>query len=325
MSTTFSENNQERPEFAHWLRTGRRLRTSDTEIEFKFNPWHDPDDGRFTHAGTGNHFGPGSVQSADRRADRGGKVAENRRREVASRSPVTKAGEFVGGFRRGLYDTGKETVADLYEIATTNPVTTGRNFVEGFARSIDAAIAADDTPARVQIRRAQDAVANASARDLGYATGKVAGNVGLAAVPGASAIKISGVRKLRAIRPRETFDPPKIIWRKETLKDGPAKDYNDTAKGARPNQAPALVRTMPDGAQRLVKFDGIDADYPIDRKLKVVDSPRARAQMIRQSDALSQNRSIGIWEVPDEKQKKAFIRMRNKTNVKNINVRIVKP
>jgi filamentous hemagglutinin len=41
-----------------------------------------------------------------------------------------------------------------------------------------------------------------------------------------------------------------------------ARDYNDSATGARSNpatqsgQAPALERTMPDGSTRLVKFDG---------------------------------------------------------------------
>lgn len=28
-------------------------------IRFKFNPWHDPDNGRFTFAGTGSYFGRG--------------------------------------------------------------------------------------------------------------------------------------------------------------------------------------------------------------------------------------------------------------------------
>lgn len=43
--------------FQTWLRTGRR--TAPGGIEFKFNPWHDPDDGRFTFAGTGRYFPQG--------------------------------------------------------------------------------------------------------------------------------------------------------------------------------------------------------------------------------------------------------------------------
>lgn len=42
--------------FEVYLRTGRRFRS----LEVKFNPWHDPDDGRFTFAGTGHYFPRGS-------------------------------------------------------------------------------------------------------------------------------------------------------------------------------------------------------------------------------------------------------------------------
>ena len=43
--------------FEIYLRTGRRVKG----IEVKFNPWHDPDNGRFTFAGTGRYF-PGGGQ-----------------------------------------------------------------------------------------------------------------------------------------------------------------------------------------------------------------------------------------------------------------------
>jgi len=38
------------------LRTGRRVAAG---VEVKFNPWHDPEDGRFTFAGTGVYFASG--------------------------------------------------------------------------------------------------------------------------------------------------------------------------------------------------------------------------------------------------------------------------
>jgi hypothetical protein len=46
--------------FPMWLRTGRlpSIRNGDA-IERKFNPWHDPEDGRFTFAGTGRYHGGG--------------------------------------------------------------------------------------------------------------------------------------------------------------------------------------------------------------------------------------------------------------------------
>ncbi len=47
--------------FRFWLRTGRwPLVRNDEGMEFKFNPWHDSKDGRFTFANTGNYFPRGS-------------------------------------------------------------------------------------------------------------------------------------------------------------------------------------------------------------------------------------------------------------------------
>lgn len=68
--------------FSMWLRTGRLpgwLKLG--RAEFKFNPWHDPDDGRFTFAGSGRYFAPGSGGTA-----RGNTAAhtDRRRRRTAS-------------------------------------------------------------------------------------------------------------------------------------------------------------------------------------------------------------------------------------------------
>ena len=41
--------------FEYWLRTGRR-----TSIQYKFNGWHDPEDGKFTFKGSGNFYAQGS-------------------------------------------------------------------------------------------------------------------------------------------------------------------------------------------------------------------------------------------------------------------------
>ena len=42
--------------FEIWVRWGRIVNEPE-EIETKFNPWHDPNDGRFTFAGQGSYFG----------------------------------------------------------------------------------------------------------------------------------------------------------------------------------------------------------------------------------------------------------------------------
>ena len=175
--------------------------------------------------------------------------------------------------------------------------------------------------------RAVNAVARASAHDLGRAAGSTIGNVALTVAPGTTLSKVSSLRRLRAVASREiVYDPPKIGWTKENLgRDTPAKLYNDAATGARPNQAPTLMRTMPDGSKRPVKFDGIQGDYVIDRKWKVVDAPRARIQLLRQSEVLAQHRLIGIWEVPTSPQKIKAIKLLKKMNVTNIKVRVAKP
>jgi len=51
----------QRAAFQFWLRTGR---VPTPPVEYKFNGWHDPDDGRFTYVGAGRYFPPGSSSAA---------------------------------------------------------------------------------------------------------------------------------------------------------------------------------------------------------------------------------------------------------------------
>jgi hypothetical protein len=49
-----------RSQFEFYLRTGRRIEAeARLQPSFKFNPWHDPDDGRFTFRNGGRYYGPG--------------------------------------------------------------------------------------------------------------------------------------------------------------------------------------------------------------------------------------------------------------------------
>jgi hypothetical protein len=73
--------------FDFYLRTGRSL-PSAAKLETKFNPWHDPDDGRFTFAGQGRRFG-GTV----------GKSRHTARGRFGSRG-----GSFGGGGAGGSWD-----------------------------------------------------------------------------------------------------------------------------------------------------------------------------------------------------------------------------
>jgi hypothetical protein len=345
--------------FSHWLRTGSLPTALSPEgVELKFNPWHDPEDGRFTFAGTGSHYGwsgadpTGEPSMDDRGKSRaarpsksealraGTRIYDGRRRtepgpsgghpqsDAASRrgSPPNPVAEFVSGVGEGLYDVGKETVTGVHAALTTNPVMTIRNAGGGIAGMIDTAIAAESTPARIQVSRAAEAVANASARDIGRATGTVAGNVALAVAPGAALSKVSALRSLRLVRPRITYAPPQIGWVKEVVRsEKPWKAYNDSATGSRAGQAPTLMRTMADGSKRPVKFDGVQGDYVIDRKWSVRDMPHARAQILRQSEVLAQHRLIGIWEVPTSAQRTKALKLLKKMNVTNIKVKVAKP
>ncbi len=67
------------------MRTGRWPDPDATAaIERKFNPWHDPDDGRFTSAGQGRHYGSGGGGSSTAR-------------KPSSRSRTRTGGRLFGG------------------------------------------------------------------------------------------------------------------------------------------------------------------------------------------------------------------------------------
>jgi len=233
---------------------------------------------------------------------------------------------FAGGVGEGLGQVARDSAAGMRSMLTTNPITTIRNAASGVAGMIDTAIAAKARPAHVQIARAADAVSGASARDVGRAAGAVIANTAMVAAPGVGAGRVSALRGFRQARLRPSYDPPTIGWVKETLRSERAwKVYNDSAVGARPGQAPTLMRTMPDGSRRPVTFDGIQGGYGIDRKYKVVDAPHARAQLLRQSDVLSQHQLIGTWEVTSPLQKAKAHKLLKKMNVRNIKVQVVKP
>lgn len=355
---------ERRRAFSVWLRTGRwPTATIADNVEVKFNPWHDPADGRFTFAGGGRNYGRGGAKPI---GDAGGHQSQISRRSrplgannSAKAEPVRSRGaavttnnasglgltamppapkqtlrgtkpsptaEFFGGAGEGLYRLGKETVAGGYSLLTTNPITTVSNAAIGVAETIDSVLVAENTPTLVHVARAVAAVQQASPRDLGRATGSIVGKVGLAAVPVATLAKLSALSRLRAVKALVPYEPPQIGWAKETLtSDKPWKVYNDTATGARPGQAPTLTRTLQDGSTRPVKFDGVQGETLIDRKWSVSSRPRAKAQTLRQAEVLSQHRLPGVWEVPDKKQLFAARKMLKKLNITNIKVRIVKP
>lgn len=367
--------------FSYWLRTGRRVASpKDRDVEHKFNPWHDPRDGKFTFAGAGRYAAGGSRAStppvgrhvpkieyaedfsrppvaslAEADAWRARELAKYRgdkdaaaaiqaryqryrqafapRSDEALQSVASRTADFARGVGDGVFDTAKGTATGLYALATTNPLTTARKVGRGIAEAIDSAIAAEDVPASIQIGRTANSIANASAYDIGHAVGAVGGNVGLTVGPGALAGKIAragrraGVAESLATAERGA---PEVTWVDESngLKN-PAKDYNDSATGARSNvetrrgQAPALKRAMSDGTTRFVKFDGVDGRAMIDRKWSIARSRKAKDQALRQSDVLKQHGLIGIWEVPTEFERRQAMKLLENLEISNIKVRVI--
>lgn len=217
--------------FPIWLRTGKLPSPQkDDAIECKFNPWHDPEDGRFTFAGSGNYHGANAFQRAShaqgtsgRRNTRDTQPAGAHKSKMRRTEKPNPAVEFVSGVGEGVSDVAKGAIASAHSMLTTNPVTTVRNAGLGIASMIDTAIAAEGTPARVQVSRVADTAANASARDIGRVTGSIAGNVALAVAPGAALNKVSALRRLRTAAPLATYEPPQVGWVKENL--GPDKAW----------------------------------------------------------------------------------------------------
>lgn len=123
----------------------------------------------------------------------------------------------------------------------------------------------------------------------------------------------------------------KVKWVDENAGMSPrARDYNDSATGARSNpatrsgQAPALERTMPDGSTRLVKFDGVDGNVLVDRKISVVTTSKSKNQALRQSEVLSQNGLTARWEVPTQAQATRAQKMFDELGIKNISIKVIR-
>jgi hypothetical protein len=80
--------------FSWWLRTGRlRPAVSPDGIELKFNPWHDPADGRFTFAGAGRLYGTSGADATSAAGSRtsartGAAPASGGPQQVADRDTV---------------------------------------------------------------------------------------------------------------------------------------------------------------------------------------------------------------------------------------------
>lgn len=84
---------ERRRAFSVWLRTGRLPAVkANGDVELKFNPWHDPADGRFTFAGAGHSYGQnGGVATARGAWPRQTEPSANHPRPHPASPPKAKA------------------------------------------------------------------------------------------------------------------------------------------------------------------------------------------------------------------------------------------
>lgn len=331
--------NVDRKAFSYWLRTGRLPAVrSAAGLELKFNPWHDPEDGRFTFANTGDYHPRGSGGGAKARRPRAGPTPKS---QPSSDDLVITAQRQTVGDIEALSDQE----FDAFERATKERRWTERREnaeIHEYVRlkkAVEARRAREKAGERDWEQQGRDFAFLYGQEMAMQAVGGAAGRFVIAPAVRAAAPRIERVvrpqayaRKLAERMPRPA--PTRPLWVDENASMGErARLYNDAAPGVRRNpvtgrqQAPSLYRTTEDGKRRLVRFDGFEDDaYPvyIDRKTSIRFTAKAKDQALRQSVALRQNHASGRWDVPDEKTKREAMKLLRKLNIDNIGVKVVK-
>ncbi|WP_371189180.1 hypothetical protein [Enterobacter sp. KBR-315C3_2022] len=157
-----------------------------------------------------------------------------------------------------------------------------------------------------------------------------AGDVAGKAIKGAEKALKAGDLEAASKFINEASHEINIKWVDENARmSNRARDYNDSASGARSNietkkgQAPAIDRIDDKGVTRPVRFDGVEGNIMIDRKISVVTTANAKNQALRQSEALQNNGMTGRWEVPNQTQANRAQKMFDELGIKNIEVKIV--
>ena len=101
-----TSSSSERNAFSRWLRMGKvPSALSPDGLELKFNPWHDPADGRFTFAGAGRRYGAGGVDAAggknSQTSSSTGSVSALRKRSKSQTATLAMAGTPPAGAPTG--------------------------------------------------------------------------------------------------------------------------------------------------------------------------------------------------------------------------------
>ena len=130
--------------------------------------------------------------------------------------------------------------------------------------------------------------------------------------------------------PRPAPFPPVVVngktlptpeWVREDHGNEEAKAYEAGIPGGVPGWAPRLSATDEEGTIT-AKYDGIEGDTVIDRKLAITFHPGTIEKALRQSAIAATNGYRIRWEVPNERQKRQAERLFREWGIKNIEVRI---
>ena len=93
-----------------------------------------------------------------------------------------------------------------------------------------------------------------------------------------------------------------IEWVKETVTNPRAAAYERGAAGAVEGKAPRLSALDGDGKTVTAKFDGVEGNVMVDRKLAVTTFDKSKKQALRQNVVAAENGKTVRWEVPNEKE-----------------------
>lgn len=108
-----------------------------------------------------------------------------------------------------------------------------------------------------------------------------------------------------------------------------AYDYQSSAAGARSNvaswraSAPQVVYTDAAGNRVTAKFDGMDDEVLVDRKVSVFTSRKTADLARRQSEGLSALGRTGRWEVATLPEARRAIKLFESLGINNMTVRVV--
>ncbi|MDV3459032.1 hypothetical protein RZN05_18685 [Sphingomonas sp. HF-S4] len=309
---------QRRRSFGVWLRTGRRPTLGD-QPEVKFNPWHDPNDGRFTFSGSGEYYDPGSPRQGD--------------------SPGRKVPKFSYVEDPRLPSISTKEEADAWRTAELAKYGHKRERRRAIEEQYQRYLQDLKPPPADLLRKASEAAGGAVVGVYDVGKDVVTGLYSLATTNPVTSAQNIGIGLARKIDDAiEAEDTPAYVHLKKTrhaianaspyeigyaLGRGTASVGVAIAPGAIGSKISSIVRngkvatTVSAKAPTKIRL--------IDRKWSIYMSRKAKDQALRQSAALKRNGMTAIWQVPTKLQKRRALKLLKQLKISNIHVEVFEP